>query len=98
MTAVVTLRPGWATLADWRNVAHGAAVRLDPAAAPMVEASARAVDAIIARGRPVYGIKTGFGKLASALIPAGDLPRFSATSCYRMRLAWASQCNRQPYA
>ena len=39
----------------------------------MVEASAQAVDAIIARGQPVYGINTGFGKLARALIPSGDL-------------------------
>ena len=69
MTAVVTLRPGWATLADWRNVTHGAAVRLDPAAAPMVEASARAVDAIIARGQPVYGINTGFWKACERAHP-----------------------------
>ena len=40
-----------ATLADWRAVADGAAVRLDRAAMPAVEASARAVDAIIARRR-----------------------------------------------
>src|SRR5215470_19424495 len=73
MSATVTLRPGRATLADWRRVAQGAAVRLDPAAVPVVEASARAVDAIIARGQPVYGINTGFGKLARALIPSGDL-------------------------
>ena len=35
--------------------------------------SARAVDAIIARGEPVYGINTGFGKLASVRIEAADL-------------------------
>jgi histidine ammonia-lyase len=73
MSAAVTLRPGRATLADWRRVAQGAAVRLDPAAVPAVEASARAVDAIIARGQPVYGINTGFGKLASAHIASGEL-------------------------
>src|SRR5262249_312960 len=73
MSATVTLRPGRATLADWRRVAQGAAVRLDPAAVPAVEASARTVDAIIARGQPVYGINTGFGKLASALIAPSDL-------------------------
>jgi histidine ammonia-lyase len=73
MSATVTLRPGRATLADWRRVAQGAAVQLDPAAVPAVEASARTVDAIIARGQPVYGINTGFGKLASALIASSDL-------------------------
>jgi len=67
------LTPGRATLADWRAVAGGAGVRLDPAAMPAVEASARAVDTIIARGEAVYGINTGFGKLASVHIAAGDL-------------------------
>jgi len=73
MTAPITLTPGRATIADWRAVANGAAVRLDPAAMPAVEAGARAVDAIIARGEPVYGINTGFGKLASAHIASGEL-------------------------
>jgi histidine ammonia-lyase len=73
MTAAITLTPGRATLADWRAVANGAAVRLDPAAMPAVDAGARAVDAIIARGEPVYGINTGFGKLASAHIAFGEL-------------------------
>jgi histidine ammonia-lyase len=73
MTAAITLTPGHATLADWRAVANGAAVRLDPAAMPAVDAGARAVDAIVARGEPVYGINTGFGKLASAHIASGEL-------------------------
>jgi histidine ammonia-lyase len=73
MTDAITLTPGRATLADWRAVAAGASVRLDPAAMPAIEASARAVDAIIARGEAVYGINTGFGKLASVHIAADDL-------------------------
>ena len=73
MTAAITLTPGRATLADWRAVADGAAVQLDPAAMPVVEAGARMVEVIIAKGEPVYGINTGFGKLASVLIPPRDL-------------------------
>ena len=69
----ITLRPGGVTLGDWRAVAGGARVRLDPAAIPAIERSARAVDAIVAKGVPVYGINTGFGKLASVHIAAGDL-------------------------
>ena len=69
----VTLNPGRATLADWRAVADGAPVRLDPAAMPAIEAGARAVDAMVARGAPVYGINTGFGKLASVRIGSADL-------------------------
>ena len=70
---MIALKPGRATLADWRAVADGAGVRLDPAALPAVEASARTVDAIVARGEPVYGINTGFGKLASVHIGPNDL-------------------------
>ena len=70
---MIALKPGRATLADWRAVADGAGVRLDPAALPAVEASARTVDAIVARGEPVYGINTGFGKLASVHIGSNDL-------------------------
>jgi len=73
MTAAITLTPGRVTLVDWRAVANGAAVRLDPAAMPAVDAGARAVEAIIARGKPVYGINTGFGKLASAHIASAEL-------------------------
>ena len=43
----ITLTPGRATLADWRAVADGAGVRLDAAAVPAIEASARAVEAVI---------------------------------------------------
>jgi histidine ammonia-lyase len=71
--ATVTLTPGRVRLADWRAIAEGAGVRLDPAAMPAIEASARAVDAIIAKGEPVYGINTGFGKLAGVHIAPKDL-------------------------
>src|SRR5262249_35903818 len=71
--ATVTLTPGHATLAHWRAIVEGAIVQLDPAAQPAIDASARAGDAIVAKGEPVYGINTGFGKLASVHIAAGDL-------------------------
>ena len=69
----VTLTPGHATLADWRAVLDGGRVRLDPAALPAIVASAHTVEAIVARGEPVYGINTGFGKLASVRIGPADL-------------------------
>lgn len=74
MSAIV-LRPGHVTLADWRAIYHGGAVQLDPSSAPVIQASARAVEAIVARGEPVYGINTGFGKLASVRIEASDLAK-----------------------
>jgi len=68
-----TLKPGDVTLEAWRSVYRGGYVRVDPACLPAVQAGARAVDAIVAKGEPVYGINTGFGKLASVRIEAADL-------------------------
>lgn len=73
--SAILLRPGQVTLADWRAIYRGSAVQLDPSSAPAIQASARAVSAIVARGEPVYGINTGFGKLASVRIEAGDLAK-----------------------
>jgi histidine ammonia-lyase len=69
----ITLRPGAVSLAEWRAIYRGAAVRLDPASAPAVVESAAAVMRILAKGEPVYGINTGFGKLASVRIGDDDL-------------------------
>ncbi|TAJ74832.1 MAG: histidine ammonia-lyase [Phenylobacterium sp.] len=69
----VTLRPGDVTLAEWRAIYRGVDVRLDPASAPAIAASAASVGRIVAKGEPAYGINTGFGKLASVRIEAGDL-------------------------
>ena len=69
----ILLRAGGATLADWRAVYRGASVRLDPSTAPAIAASAAAIGRILAHGEPVYGINTGFGKLASVRIDGDDL-------------------------
>ena len=72
MTTIV-LKPGSVSLADWKRIYSGASVSLDPACLPCVERSAATVAAIVKRGEPVYGINTGFGKLASVRIDAADL-------------------------
>ncbi|ODT05582.1 MAG: histidine ammonia-lyase [Mesorhizobium sp. SCN 65-20] len=72
MTTLV-LKPGNATLAEWRAIYRGAVPELDPACRPKIRASAETVARIVAKGEPVYGINTGFGKLASVRIPAADL-------------------------
>ena len=69
----VVLKAGASTLADWRAIVHGADVRLDPECAPRVAASAAAVERILAKGEPVYGVNTGFGKLAGVRIADADL-------------------------
>jgi len=69
----ILLIAGAMTLAQWRAVYRGARVRLDPASAQRIAASAAAVARILAHGDPVYGINTGFGKLASVRIGEADL-------------------------
>ncbi|MDB5430027.1 MAG: hutH [Caulobacter sp.] len=69
----VVLHPGEVGLAQWRAIYRGGAVRLSPEAGPAIAESAAAVARILARGEPVYGINTGFGKLASVRIEACDL-------------------------
>ncbi|MCD7096877.1 histidine ammonia-lyase [Stenotrophomonas sp. MMGLT7] len=73
MSSSLVLRPGAVTLAQWRAIHAGAGVRLDPTAAAGIARSAETVEAIVARGEPVYGINTGFGKLASVRIEPDDL-------------------------
>ncbi len=67
------ITPGRVPLATWREIYRGAPVALDPASAGPIVAGAAAVAAIVAKGEPVYGINTGFGKLAMIRIDAADL-------------------------
>jgi histidine ammonia-lyase len=71
----IRLVPGEVPLATWRDVYRGAAVALDPASYAAVDAAAATVSAIVAKGEPVYGINTGFGKLASVHIGPADIER-----------------------
>jgi histidine ammonia-lyase len=69
----VELNPGAVALDQWRAIYRGAAVTLAPGCLPYVRASAAVIDRIIRGDAPVYGVNTGFGKLASIRIAAGDL-------------------------
>jgi histidine ammonia-lyase len=71
--ADVVLRPGQTSLADLRAIYRGATVTLDPACHATITAGAGAVEAILARGEPIYGINTGFGRLANVRIEPADL-------------------------
>jgi histidine ammonia-lyase len=69
----VTLRPGSVPLRDlaaiyWR----GEAVILDRSFDAGIEKAAARIAAIAAGNEPVYGVNTGFGKLASIRIDAAD--------------------------
>lgn len=69
----ITLTPGKAGLEDWRAIWHGAAAALERAAYDAIRKSADAVARIVAKDKAVYGINTGFGKLAAVRIPGNEL-------------------------
>jgi len=61
------------TLADWHTIFRGGPFDLDAGSRPGVESAAGVIAAIVARGDAVYGVNTGFGRLASVRIEATDL-------------------------
>ena len=69
----VTIAPGTTTLGGWRAIYEGATPSLATDAWQAIDAGAAAVARIVSRGEPVYGINTGFGKLASVRIADADL-------------------------
>lgn len=73
MADTVSISPGATALEDWRRLHGGAGFAVDPAARPAVDAAAAAIDAIVRAGDPVYGVNTGFGKLADKEIPRAQL-------------------------
>ncbi|GAB0119590.1 histidine ammonia-lyase [Acidisoma sp. 7E03] len=73
----LVLQPGAVPLADWRRIYREgtAGLALDPGAAAAIAASAEAVEKILEKGEPIYGINTGFGRLASIRIDTADLEK-----------------------
>jgi histidine ammonia-lyase len=68
------LKPGHLTLADLRHVyQEPVRLTLDAGSADAIDASVATVERLIAEGRTVYGINTGFGLLASTKIAREDL-------------------------
>ena len=68
--ASVTLDGHSLSIADVVAVARGnAPVTLDPRALAAVQESRRVVEAAAERGQTIYGVNTGFGKLAHVRIP-----------------------------
>ncbi len=73
------LTPARLTLEQLQAIHAGPrAVALDPAAWSTVEAGAAIVQRAAAAEAPVYGVNTGFGKLASRRIAAADLDALQA--------------------
>ena len=68
--ASIVVAPGTVSLDDLARVLAGAAVMLGPSFWPRVEAASSIVAKAARADAPVYGINTGFGKLASTRIAA----------------------------
>lgn len=71
----VTLTPGSVSLDEWRAIYRGESASLDRATYPAIAASAEVIARIVSLEEPVYGVNTGFGKLASVRIGAGELAK-----------------------
>ena len=79
------------TLAEIEAVSLGGrAVAIAPAALARVAASRELIEEILAEGQTVYGVNTGFGKLADARIPAGSLAQLQ-TNLVRSHAAGVGQ-------
>ena len=70
----IVLHPGAVDLALLERIYRGQeAVRLHESCGPAIEAAARRIAEIAGGDAPVYGINTGFGKLASVRIASADV-------------------------
>lgn len=69
----IEITPGDITLDQWREIYVGATPVLAQGTIEKVQAGADAIQRIVYRGQPVYGVNTGFGKLASVRIENDDL-------------------------
>lgn len=72
MSETVTLTPGAVRLRDLVAVDAGASARLDPAALTRVMAAHGIVSRAADGAEAIYGVNTGFGKLASKRIAPAD--------------------------
>jgi histidine ammonia-lyase len=70
---MITLTPGTVSLGTLRDLWSGAPAVLSDDAIGVIEVAAASVDRIVAGGKTVYGINTGFGLLAQTRIPANRL-------------------------
>ena len=74
MRSDFTITPGRLALGELRRLRTAPiAAALDPASAARIDAASRAVGEVLSQGRSVYGINTGFGRLARTRIEPADI-------------------------
>ncbi len=71
--STIEITPGDVSLDIWRAIYEGATPKLVDGTLEKVQSGAEAIHRIVELGEPVYGVNTGFGKLASVRIVKDDL-------------------------
>lgn len=70
---MVTIGVDGVTLAQVASVASGAGARLSAEARAAIRSGRSSTEETVRRGRAVYGVNTGFGRLAGTVVDADDL-------------------------
>jgi histidine ammonia-lyase len=74
--ADLVIRPGKSKLSLWRQIAEApTALTLHADAWSAIERSRKTVETALASGEAIYGVNTGFGKLAQKRIPDNELKK-----------------------
>ena len=75
--ADAVIEPGKSPLSLWRRIAEGRAgkISLGAGAWDAIARSRETIESALASGEAIYGVNTGFGKLATTRIPDGDLKK-----------------------
>lgn len=61
------------TLDQVRQIADGASFELGPEAVSAIEEARSGIETLLESGQPIYGVNTGFGRLASTMIPVDEI-------------------------
>ena len=73
MAETYSITPGETSLKTWKRLYRGGSFAIDESAKSAVDTAATVIENIVHAGEPVYGVNTGFGKLADTEIPRGQL-------------------------
>jgi len=97
MPPTVTLDGFSLSIADVVAVArHGVPVAIAPHSLTAVTASRRSVEARVARGDTIYGVNTGFGKLAHVRIKPEQTRQLQLNLIRITHRAWVSRWQWMP--
>jgi len=73
MPSEVVIGIGGTDIEQVSDVLDGAAFRLDETSAKAIESARGKIDALLNSNRPIYGVNTGFGRLASTIVPPDEI-------------------------